>query len=63
MKLCISLCMCVFIWGNAQEIITLYPQGIPCNSSETSIEPLTIQKINKQVTNPQLWYYPAAVSK
>lgn len=63
MKLCISLCMCVFMWGNAQEIITLYPQSIPCNSSERSIVPLTIQKINKQITNPQLWYYPAAVSK
>ena len=63
MKLCISLCMCVFIWGNAQEKITLYPEGIPCSSRETAIEPLTIQKINKQITNPQLWYFPAVVSK
>ena len=63
MKLCFSLCMCVFICGNAQEIITLYPEGIPCNSSETSIKSLTTQKINKQITNPQLWYYPAVFSE
>ncbi|MDB9912545.1 alpha/beta hydrolase [Flavobacteriaceae bacterium] len=49
--------------GNAQEIITLYPEGIVCSSRETAIEPLTLQKINKQITNPQLWYFPVAVSK
>ena len=63
MKLCISFCMCVFIWGNAQDKIVLYPEGIPCNSSETTIEPVRIKKINHQIANPQLWYYPAAVSK
>ena len=63
MKLCVSFCMCVFILGNAQDKIVLYPEGIPCNSSETTIEPVRIKKINHQIANPQLWYYAVAVSK
>ena len=63
MKLCISFWMCISMWGNAQDKIVLYPEGIPCNSSEISIEPVRIKEINHQITNPQLWYYPAAFSE
>ena len=63
MKLCISFWMCISMWGNAQDKIVLYPEGIPCNFSETAIEPMRIKKINHQIANPQLWYYPAAFSE
>ena len=35
MKLCISFWMFISMWGNAQDNNNvLYPEGIPCNSSE-----------------------------
>jgi len=51
------------MWGNAQDKIVLYPEGIPCNFSETANELVRIKKINHQIANPQLWYYPAVFSE
>lgn len=63
MKLCISFWMFISMWGNAQDKIVLYPEGIPCNFSETANELVRIKKINHQIANPQLWYYPAVFSE
>ena len=63
MRLCISFWMFISMWGNAQDKIVLYPEGIPCNFSETANELVRIKKINHQIANPQLWYYPAVFSE
>jgi acetyl esterase/lipase len=55
--------MFISMWGNAQDKIVLYPEGIPCNFSETANELVRIKKINHQIANPQLWYYPAVFSE
>jgi len=49
-------------FGLAQsEIISLYPEGIPCKSdliTETAYD--RSGRIFKKVGNPELWYYPAS---
>ena len=63
MKLFVSLWMCFFMWEKPQEKIVLYLEEIPCSSNEANVDLLNTKKISQKITNPQMWYYPAAVSK